>query len=115
MLYYSKSGRSVLCKFEKLFEKDVYDWITIRILRVYLLPSDSNVTSVGWSVRRVAIDNCMEDGGKEFLPRCTALYLRMIDDSVGILLKNAMHLGKKFLAAIFSSIVYGNSFPWKPQ
>ena len=32
--------------------------------------------------------------------------LRIFNDSIGIRLKNAVHLGKKFLAAIFTVIVY---------
>ena len=43
---------------------------------------------------------------RNFLPRCIAFELRIFNGSIGIRLKNAMHLGKKFLAAIFSVIVY---------
>ena len=51
------------------------------------------------------IDDCAKDGGKEFfLPRCIAFYLRILNDSIGIQLKNEVHLGKKFLAAIFGTI-----------
>ena len=32
--------------------------------------------------------------------------LQIFNDSIGIRLKYAVHLGKKFLAAIFSAIVY---------
>ena len=51
------------------------------------------------------IENCAKDGGRDFLPTCIVLYLRILN-SVGIQLKNAMHVGKNFLAAIFSAIVY---------
>ena len=43
---------------------------------------------------------------RNFLPRCTALELQIFNDFIGIRLNNAVHLGKKFLAAIFSTIVY---------
>ena len=43
---------------------------------------------------------------RNFLPRCTALFNRIPIESLRILNSNAMHLGKKFLAAIFSVIVY---------
>ena len=114
MRYYSESGGNVLCKFENCFKKDFYD-ITIRILLCYLLPSDSNVASVGWSIRMITIDDYTKDGGKEFLSRCTVFYLQIPNNSVGIRLKNAMHLGRKFLAAIFSAIVFSSFFPWKLQ
>ena len=43
---------------------------------------------------------------RNFLPRCIAFELQIFNDSIGIRLKNAVHLGKKFLAAIFSAILY---------
>ena len=43
---------------------------------------------------------------KNFLPRCIAFEVQIFDDSIGIQLKNALHLGKKFLTAIFSAILY---------
>ena len=43
---------------------------------------------------------------RNFLPRCIAFESRILNDYIGIRLKNAVHLGKKFLAAIFSVIVY---------
>ena len=43
---------------------------------------------------------------RNFLPRCTAFYNRIPIDSLTIPDSNTMHLGKKFLAAIFSVIVY---------
>ena len=43
---------------------------------------------------------------RNFLPRCIALESGIVNESIGIRLQNAMHLGKKFLAAIFSVIVY---------
>ena len=45
---------------------------------------------------------------RNFLPRCIAFELRILNDSIGMRLKNAVHLGKKFLAAILSVIVYFN-------
>ena len=52
----------------------------------------------------IAIDDYAKDGGDELLPRCIAFELRILNDSAGIRLKNAVHHGKnkKFLAAIFS-------------
>ena len=43
---------------------------------------------------------------RSFLPRCIAFELQIFNDSIGIRLKNAVHLGKKFLAAILSAILY---------
>ena len=43
---------------------------------------------------------------RNFLPRCIAFYNRIPIDSLKIHHSNAMHLDKKFLAAIFSVIVY---------
>ena len=43
---------------------------------------------------------------RNFLPRCIGLELRIFKYSIGIRLKNAMHLGKEFFAAIFSAVVY---------
>ena len=40
------------------------------------------------------------------LPICIALELQIFNDSIGIRLKNAVHLGKKSFAAIFIAIVY---------
>ena len=54
----------------------------------------------------ITIEDCAKDGGKEFFPRYTAFELQIFNDSIGIRLKNALHLGKKFLAAIFSTILY---------
>ena len=56
-----------------------------------------------------AIHDYAKDGGEEFLPRCFAFYNRIPIDSLTIPDSNAMHLGKMFLAAIFSVIVY-----WQP-
>ena len=42
---------------------------------------------------------------RNFLPRCIAFELQIFNDCMGIRLKIAVHLGKKFLAAIFSAIV----------
>ena len=46
------------------------------------------------------IDDCAKDSGEEFFPSWIAF------DSIVIGLKNAVHLGKKFLPAIFHAIVY---------
>ena len=43
---------------------------------------------------------------RNFLRRCIAFELQIFDASKGIRSKNAVHLGKKFLAAIFNAIVY---------
>ena len=43
---------------------------------------------------------------RNFLPRCIVFKLRILNDCIEIRLKNAVHLGKKFLAAIFSVILY---------
>ena len=53
-----------------------------------------------------SIDDYAKDGGEELLPRCTAFFNRIPTESLWIRNSNAMHLGKKFLAAIFSVIVY---------
>ena len=53
-----------------------------------------------------AVDDCTKDDGEEFLSRCIAFELRILSDSLGIRLKNAVHLGKKLSTAIFSAIVY---------
>ena len=47
-----------------------------------------------------------KDGGKELLPRRTAFESRIFNDSIEIRLKNTVHPGKSFLAAIISIIVY---------
>ena len=43
---------------------------------------------------------------RNFLSRCIALELQIFNDSMGFLLKNTVHLGKKLLVAIFSTITY---------
>ena len=43
---------------------------------------------------------------RNFLPRFIAFELQIFNDFLGIRLKYAVHLGKKFLAAIFSAIIY---------
>ena len=43
---------------------------------------------------------------RNFLPRCTAFFNQIPIESLKICNSNAMHLGKKFLAAIFSAILY---------
>ena len=56
------------------------------------------------------IEDCAKDGGKEFLPRCIAFELQIFNNTIGIPLKNAVHLGKKVLAAIFSAILYSTTW-----
>ena len=41
--------------------------------------------------------------------RCIGLELRIFNDSAGPRLENALHIGKKFLAAIFGRTVYCKS------
>ena len=41
-----------------------------------------------------------------FLQTCTAFELGIVNESIGVRSQKAVHLGKKFLAAIFSVIVY---------
>ena len=53
--FYNESGSSVSCKFKYYLKIDFHDCMTIRILLCYLLPSDSNVASVGRSVRKITI------------------------------------------------------------
>ena len=43
---------------------------------------------------------------RNFLPRCLAFFNRIPTESLKICHLNAMHLGKKFLATIFSVILY---------
>ena len=43
------------CKFEDYLKIDFHDWMTIRILLCFLRMSDSNVASVGRSVRKITI------------------------------------------------------------
>ena len=45
---------------------------------------------------------------RNFLSRFIAFELQVFNDSIGIQLKNAVHLGKKFLAIIFSTIIYSH-------
>ena len=49
-LCYSESGSSVLCKLKDYLKIDFHDWMIVQILLCYLLTSDSNVASFGWSV-----------------------------------------------------------------
>ena len=52
-----------------------------------------------------------------FLQRCTAFFYRNPIESLMVRNQNAMHLGKTFLGAIFSAIVYSFSIPclWNRQ
>ena len=49
-------------------------------------------------------------GARNFLPRCTALFNRIPIESLKICHSNAVHVGKKFLAAIVSAILYCGRF-----
>ena len=62
--------------------------------------------SVPWECFQYTIT--LKMAAKNFLPRCIAFYNRIPIDSLAIPNSNAMHLGKKFLAAIFSVIVYSS-------
>ena len=53
-----------------------------------------------------SIDDYAKDGGEELLPRCNAFFNRIPIESLKIRNSNTMHHGKKFLAVIFSVIVY---------
>ena len=64
--------------------------------------------SKSWTTIECEMDHCAKDGGEDFLPRCTVLELRILNDPRsyrGIRVKNLMHLGKKFFGTIFSAIV----------
>ena len=58
----------------------------------------------------MSIEDCAKDGGEEFFTEMHCVRIINLKDSIGIRLKNAIHLGKKFLAAIFSAIVYYNNY-----
>ena len=48
----------------------------------------------------------LTDACEEHLSRCIAFSSWIFNDSIGIRVKNAMHLGKKLLAAVFHVIVW---------
>ena len=52
------------------------------------------------------IDDCAKDGGEEFLPSFTAFFNQIPIELLKICNSNVVHLGKKFLSAIFSAILY---------
>ena len=58
----------------------------------------------------VLIEDCAKDGGEEFLPRYVAFELQIVTDSIGIRLKNTVHLGKNSLPPSLaqSSILQSN-------
>ena len=58
-----------------------------------------------------AMDDCAKDGIVEVLPEYNAFELGLLNESMGIRLWNAMQLGKKFLAAVFSTIMYWDVSP----
>ena len=55
--------------------------------------------------KRIIKDDCAKDYGKVLLPRCIAFFNRITIESLKIHRSNAVHLGKKFVAAIFSAII----------
>ena len=55
---------------------------------------------------RNPIDDCAKDGGEEFFTDYTAFFNRIPIESLKICNSNAMHLGKKFLAASFGAFPY---------
>ena len=59
----------------------------------------------------LSIDDCAKDGCEEFFTEMHCVRITNLEDYIGIRLKNAVHLGKKFLAAIFSAIVYSGKKP----
>ena len=60
----------------------------------------------GCSRNSKSIDNFAKDSGKEFFIQMHCVFVTILSDSVGIRSKNEVHLGKTFLASIFSAIVY---------
>ena len=56
-----------------------------------------------------SIDDYAKDGGEELFTKMHCVLIANPNDSIGIRLENAVHLGKEFLAAIFSVIVYRDS------
>ena len=52
------------------------------------------------------IEYCAEDGCEEFFTEMHRVRITNLNDSIGIRLKSAVHLGKKFLTSISSLIVY---------
>ena len=57
------------------------------------------------------IDCCGRDDGEQFLPRSTAIFNQILVESLKIRNASLMHLDKKFIAAIFSAMVYQSSRP----
>ena len=53
----------------------------------------------------VAIEDYAKDDGEYFLPRRIAVELQIFKDSIGIRLKNEVHLGTRFLVTIVCAIV----------
>ena len=64
--------------------------------------------SQGTMLSKFQYTNTLKMATRNFLPRCIAFYDRIPIDSLKISTSNAMHLGKKFLGAIFGAIVYSN-------
>ena len=50
------------------------------------------------------IDHYTKDSGEELVTKMHRILITNLIDSTGIRLKSAVHLGEKFLAAIFSVI-----------
>ena len=55
---------------------------------------------------KISNRRCAKDGCEEFLTKMQCVRIANLQRYIGIRLKNALHLGKKFLAAIYSAIVY---------
>ena len=56
------------------------------------------------------IEDCAKDGGEEFFTEMHCVFNRIPIESLKICTSNAMHLGKKFLTAIFSAVLYYDSW-----
>ena len=52
------------------------------------------------------IDDCANDGGEEFFTEIHCVLCIFLLESLKICNSNATHLGEKFLATIFSAILY---------
>ena len=65
------------------------------------------IQDLAFSVFQAAIEDCAKDGSEEFFTEMhSAFFNRIPIGSLKICNSNAMHLGKKFLAAIFSAILH---------
>ena len=64
-------------------------WLTLNEIMIVLIAKGTQ-----GGCHRTAIEDCVKDGGEEFLPRCIAFEFQIFDDSMGIRLKSAVYLGK---------------------